>query len=476
MSIRLAISVVLQCAAISAPVATASESPRATEPDPPSIAAAAPVPEAKPSAVSFRRDIAPMLVQKCQACHGPDKAESNYRVDTFAHAKTAGDNELAPFTAGKLDESELLRLIASDDEDERMPKDADLLSAEQIAAIKKWIEEGAVFDGGDENAMLASILPRLPQPVPPEAYRLPVPITAVAFHPSGKELFAAGYHEITVWNPTDGTLLRRIKDLAQRTHAISFNADGSLMAVASGTPGRMGEVVLLNPTDGSLVRVLGKSGDEIFDAQFSPDGKHLATAGADRAIRIYDVATGNEIRLIENHADWVMAVAWSPDGAKLASASRDKTAKLFEAATGNLLATHSGHGEPVYGVAFKADGQQVYSSGRDRKIRAWKVADGGNAGETGGFNEEIYKLVNCDGSLFAASADKTVRQFRDKDRGQVRQFDGQTDWVYSVAAHMPTKRVASGGYNGQVIVWNIDDGKQLSAFIAAPNFAAAAAK
>jgi mono/diheme cytochrome c family protein len=464
----------LLCVAIVAQVARANESPSATEPDTATIAAAAP--ESKPGTISFRRDIAPLLVQKCQACHGPDKAESSYRVDTFAHLKTAGDNELAPFTAGKPDDSELLRLIASEDKDERMPKDADPLSAEEIAAVKKWIEEGAAFDGGDEAALLASILPRLPQPAPPDAYRLPVPITALAFHPSGNELFAAGYHEITVWNPTDGSLIRRIKDLAQRTHAISFNADGSRMAVASGTPARMGEVVLLNPADGALVRVLGKSGDEIFDAQFSPDGKQLATAGADRTIRIYDVANGNEMRVIENHADWVMAVAWSPDGTKLASASRDKTAKLFEVATGNLLATHSGHGEPVYGVAFKADGQQVYSSGRDRKIRAWKIGDGGNAGETGGFGEEVYKLVNRDGSLFAASADKTVRQFRDADRGQIRQFDGQADWVYSVAAHVPTKRVASGGYNGQVIVWNLDDGKQVAAFFAAPNYSAPASK
>lgn len=475
--IRIATSIALIVGLVAGTYARADDPPRATEPDTPAIAAASSLTaEAKPGTVSFRRDIAPMLVQKCQACHGPEKSESSFRVDTFARLKTAGDNELAPITAGKPDESELFRLIASDDKDERMPKDGEPLSPEQIAAVKKWIEEGAAFDGGDESAMLASIVPRLPQPAPPEAYRLPVPITALAFHPSGNELFAAGYHEITVWNPADGTLLRRIKDIAQRTHAISFNADGSLMAVASGTPGRLGEALLVNPAGGSLVRALGISGDEVFDAQFSPDGQRLATAGADRTIRIYDVASGNQVRAIENHADWVMAVAWSPDGTKLASASRDKTAKLFEAATGDLLATHSGHGEPVYGIAFKADGQQVYSAGRDRKIRAWKITDGTSAGETGGFGEEVYKLVSRDGSFFAASADKTVRQFRDSDRGQVRQFDGQTDWVYSVAVHSATKRVASGAYNGQVVVWNLDDGKPIASFVAAPNFAAATAK
>lgn len=453
-----------------------ADAPRATEPDDAAATQAAndagTQPAANPGTVSFRRDIAPLLVEKCQACHGPDKAESSYRVDTFARLKTAGDNELAPFTAGQPDDSELLRLIASDDKDERMPKDGEPLSAEQIAAVKTWIAEGARFDGGDENAMLASIVPRLPHPTPPDAYPHPVPVTALAFSPSGDQLLAAGYHEITVWNPTDGTLVRRIQDIAQRTHAISFSPDGSLLAVAAGTPGRLGEVVLLNAADGSLAKVLGKAADEVFDAQFSPDGKQLATAGADRTIRIYDVAAGSQLRVIENHADWVMAVAWSPDGSKIASASRDKTAKVFEAATGNLISTHSGHGEPVYGVAFKADGEQVYSAGRDRKIRAWKVADGANTGEIGGFGEEVYKLVNRDGSLFASSADKSVRQFRDNDRGAVRQFAGQNDWVYALAVHPATKRLASGGYDGQIVVWNLDDGKPVATFIAAPNFTA----
>ena len=33
--------------------------------------------------VSFRRDLAPVLVQKCLVCHGPKKAKGSYRVDTF---------------------------------------------------------------------------------------------------------------------------------------------------------------------------------------------------------------------------------------------------------------------------------------------------------------------------------------------------------------------------------------------------------
>ena len=41
-------------------------------------------------AVSFKQDVAPILVKQCQTCHGPDKAKSRYRLDTFDHLKTPG--------------------------------------------------------------------------------------------------------------------------------------------------------------------------------------------------------------------------------------------------------------------------------------------------------------------------------------------------------------------------------------------------
>src|SRR5829696_8536103 len=69
--------------------------------------------------VSFVREVAPILVGKCQGCHGSKTAESNYRLDAFKLMMTAGDFGMPPVTANNLDESELHRLITSEDPDER---------------------------------------------------------------------------------------------------------------------------------------------------------------------------------------------------------------------------------------------------------------------------------------------------------------------------------------------------------------------
>src|SRR4030095_9278902 len=94
----------------------------------PAVAAAEPV--------SFKRDVAPTLLNNCLACHGPKKAEAGYRIDTFERITAAGDSTQAGFTAKDLDGSEAYRRITSTDVKERMPLEGDPLPADQVALLK----------------------------------------------------------------------------------------------------------------------------------------------------------------------------------------------------------------------------------------------------------------------------------------------------------------------------------------------------
>jgi hypothetical protein len=282
---------------------------------------AAPASAAELQPVSFRRDIAPLLIQNCQTCHGPEKAKGNYRLDTFTRLTTPGEHKAAPVTPKHPDKSELYRLITTPDEDDRMPQKADPLPAPQVQLIKRWIEEGAAYDAPDPTATLASIAPDTEHPAAPAVYRQPVPITALAFSPDGKTLAASGYREVTLWDPADGKLIGRIPKLAERTCAIAFSPDGKSLAVAGGSPGRSGEVRLCDIAALKPGKVLDRIADVMLAVEFSPDGHHLAAGGADNIIRLYDPTTGQRMRLIEQHADWITSLAFSPDSLQLVSAS-----------------------------------------------------------------------------------------------------------------------------------------------------------
>ena len=410
-------------------------------------------------------------MNNCVACHGVKKAEGGYRVDSFERSIKEGDSGSAGFAAGNLEDSEAFRRLSSDDLDERMPLKRDPLSAEQIAFFKRWIEQGAKFDGEDPNAELVSIIPPPTHPAAPESYRSTIPVAALVFSDDGKSLFVGGYHELTVWNPDNGELLRRIGNVGQRTYALALSPDGKTLAVACGAPGRLGETRLFNPVSGELLHVLGSTSDVVLDVAFRPQGDRLAVATTDGTVRTFDVATGKEQLTISSHSDWVMAVAWSTDGTKLASASRDNSAKVTDATTGNLLVTYAEHGQPVKGVAFHPEGNEVFTSGADNKIHRWQIADAKKTAEIG-FDGEVYKLLIGGDFLFASSADKTVRQFEAKTQKQLRSLTGHEDWALSVAYHAGTKRLASGGFDGEVRVWNVEDGKPVAKFLAAPGYQA----
>ena len=145
------------------------------------------------SVVSFTRDIAPILVQKCEVCHDAEKNKGHYQTTTFERLMKPGSSDRAPIAPGQPEQSELLRLLTTKDADDRMPQKDEALPAKQIALIEKWIRAGARFDGPDPKAKLATLVPAANQATAPAKYSRPVPISALAFRPDGKELAASGY-------------------------------------------------------------------------------------------------------------------------------------------------------------------------------------------------------------------------------------------------------------------------------------------
>ncbi len=243
--------------------------------------------EKKPAA-SFSREVATILVDNCVACHGAKKAEGGYRIDTFEYLTKAGDSGVAPVTASKVEESELWRRLVTADASERMPADSEPLTVTQLEVLKNWIASGAAFDGAKPSDPMYLVAPPATYPDPPASYSVALPIASVVFSADGNQIISGGYHELLCWNANDGSLVRRIKNVGERTYAIAVSPDGTKLAVACGSPGRSGEVRVFDFATGGLVMVCGRTSDVVLDVAYSPDGSKLAAGGADSLIRILD--------------------------------------------------------------------------------------------------------------------------------------------------------------------------------------------
>jgi mono/diheme cytochrome c family protein len=92
--------------------------------------------------VDYVTQIKPILSRHCWSCHGALRQRSGLRLDAPALVRAGGDRGAA-IVAGKSGESLLIEALAGSDNLPRMPYEGEPLKAEEIALLKKWIDEGA---------------------------------------------------------------------------------------------------------------------------------------------------------------------------------------------------------------------------------------------------------------------------------------------------------------------------------------------
>lgn len=424
-------------------------------------------PAAEP-VISFQKDIVPIFVESCYACHNQKTKKGKYDMSSYQALMQPGSKGPA-IKPGEPYESTLV-LMMYGDEIPSMPKDAELLPEAVVAKVDLWIKQGAKFDGADPAMDIRQLMPKSQSEPIPTNYTIPTPTTALAFAPDGKELAVAGYHEITFWNPENGSLLRRLPTAAERIHELQYSRDGKLLLHAGGTPGQLGEVVVWDVQSLKPAKTLFQSDDIVYAASFSPDDKQVAAGGTDRIFRIWNLEDGKELHSVENHADWILDIAFTPDGKRIVTASRDKSVKVWDQTTKEPILTFPSHTDGVYGVSISADGKTAVSAGADRTMRFWDTDGDGKQKKSVGVHSNTCHAVRftSDGKhIYTAGADKLIKKW-DAEGKLVSTFQGHDDWVYSLALNADQTRLASGSWNGQVHIWNVEDGKTLISFSAIP--------
>ncbi len=320
-----------------------------------------------------------VLKENCFRCHGEEKRKGGLVLTTRDAALKGGESGKV-IDLGKPRKSLMLELRQENGDPHMPPKKQ--LEENQIQAIEKWLKGGAKWN----EAILAELPERKVerwqdlatgfQPVGAleasrdgtrlaigrgkkvEVYSLAGQdanrtatlsghldeIRSLAWSPNGKLLVSGGFGRIIVWDAESGAKRKVIEDgLSGRVTALTFaGTTGKWLVAADGEPTVAGRLVTFDAKTWKRSKTIRAHDDSIHALAVSPNGKQVASASADKLVKLWDTGSWAFAGALEGHTEQVLAVAYGPGGERIATAGADASVKAWRIKTLKEFSTFSG--------------------------------------------------------------------------------------------------------------------------------------
>lgn len=179
-------------------------------------------------------------------------------------------------------------------------------------------------------------------------YEASTGVNAVVLHPNQGELISGDNHgNIRVWDLTaSACICELVPEVGTAVRSLSVALDGSL-AVAANSAGTCYVWRMMRNSSVSTHFVplykLRAHSTYVLKCLISPDVRQLATASADKTVRLWNLENFKLDRELKGHQRWVWDCVFSVDGAYLVTASSDCTARLWDLSNGDAIRMYTGH-------------------------------------------------------------------------------------------------------------------------------------
>jgi WD40 repeat protein len=234
---------------------------------------------------------------------------------------------------------------------------------------------------------------------------------------------------------------------------VEFSPNGQLIATASAD-----RTVKLWKTDGTLLNTFAKHRAAVWDVAFSPDGQLIASASRDKTVKLWH-KDGRLLNTLKGHQDEVVGIAFSPDGQMIASASRDKTVKLWQR-NGRLIDTLTAHKGAVWKAVFSPDGQMIATASEDKTVKLWKLSQDRFqlSRVLTEHTDEIRDVAfSPDGEIIVSVSNDNTAKVWQRDSGKLlNTLEGHSAPIVGVVFNPNDQTIATGSWDGTIKIWNIE--------------------
>lgn len=416
--------------------------------------------------VDFEKEILPILRNNCLACHNRTKAKADLVLETPADILKGGES--GPAAVPKKGADSLMVKVAAHQTKPMMPPkdnkvEAQDLAPEQLGLLKLWIDQGA------EGEVRGNRMVQW-EPLPAGVH----PIYSVAMTEDGQLAACGRANQLSIYALPTQELVARLTDpqllksglygkqgVAHRdmVNALAFSPDTQWLA--SGDY----RTIKLWQKSAQLSALEFRSADFKPTTTFTiaPQQKWLVTGHADGSLALWKWEASAPLAHWAGHSHGIQKLRTSPDGNRVASVSGSQRIGIWSLPEGrNLLWLQSS--SPVTALTWAQGGQRLVAGGADGRLRAW---DTSHAGETNAvlikeWNAHTGTVSSLDatpqkpGWLLSGGTDGWVELWDLEKAEEIRRWN-QNAAVSSIALRSDGKRLASGGSNAVVRIWNSEN-------------------
>ncbi|MBW4420583.1 MAG: caspase family protein [Myxacorys californica WJT36-NPBG1] len=297
------------------------------------------------------------------------------------------------------------------------------------------------------------------------------PTVAIAYSSDRQRIATASPKgAIVLWNKGNDGNWKSTTTLSGHSAMVTqlqISPDGNLLASASADK----TIKLWNIEKGILVKTLPRHSDRVTAIRFRSDGGVLASGSADQTVKLWTIPKGDLVETLKAGEATISAIDFSTDGRILATGSSDNTLRLWypESNQPILLGHHNESPAPtkfqgITDVRFSPDGKAIASAGGDKTIKLWTVSDGKPERAaspyltlTGHSQPASSISFNADGQILASgSQDKTIKLWNLRSGAVIKTLFGHQDPVESLSFDANGSALTSASDRNGLIVWDLN--------------------